>query len=124
LNQGVHHLIILSMMVREVRLLLQARALMDSKKLPETDPSLEYGRFQKNIYPRLAEMKTVGFGRRDMIFSQHPFVVYNALRHSTAFSAARLMSLLNDLLEMEIAFKSSGSDPHLLLERFLIRACS
>jgi len=80
--------------------------------------------FSKNIYPRLAEMKTVGFGRRDMIFSQHPFVVYNALRHSTAFSAARLMSLLNDLLEMEIAFKSSGSDPHLLLERFLIRACS
>jgi DNA polymerase-3 subunit delta len=124
LRQGVHHLIILSMMVRETRLLLQARALMDSGKLPPIRPDMEYAAFQKRIHPLLGELKTAGTGRKEEIFSQHPFVIYNALRNSAGFSAARLMDLLNDLLETEIALKSSGGDPRLLLEKFLIKACA
>jgi DNA polymerase-3 subunit delta len=124
LRQGVHHLIILSMMVREIRLLLQARALVDSGTLPPVGANMEYAAFQKRIYPLLGELKTAGAGRKQEIFSQHPFVIYNAFRNSAGFSAARLMGLLNELLEMEIAFKSSGGDPRLLLERFLIKACA
>ena len=54
LDQGTHHLIILTMIVREIRLLLQARILVDSAKLPKFSSNMEYGSFQKNILPVLS----------------------------------------------------------------------
>jgi len=53
LDQGTHHLVILSMIVREIRFLLQARILVDSGKLPQLKNNMEYGWFQKVIYPCL-----------------------------------------------------------------------
>lgn len=124
LRQGVHHLMILSMMVREVRLLLQARALVDSGKLPPVGSDMGFPAFQKRIYPLLTQLKADGIGPKEGIFSQRPFVAYNALQHCAGFTAERLTGMLNDLLEMDIAFKSSGGDPRLLLERFLMKSCS
>lgn len=123
MRQGVHHLIIQSMMVREVRLLLEARALADSGKIPPIGPNMDFPVFQKRIHPLFAELKTAA-GRKEGLLGQHPFVIYNALRNCAGFSAARLMGMLNDLLKTEIALKSSGGDPRLLLERFLIKACA
>lgn len=124
LDQGTHHLIILSMLVREIRLLLQARILVDSGKLPKFTPGMEYGWFQKIIYPAIGELNAAGVKREGLIFSQHPFVVYNALRNCGRFTYPRLVKFLDELLELDRAFKSSASSPQLLLEMFLIKACS
>jgi len=124
LDQGTHHLVILSMIVREIRFLLQARILMDSGKLPKFKSDMEYGWFQKVIYPVLGELNVSAVGRKDLIFSQHPFVIFNALRNCGRFSYPRLINFLDELLELDRSFKSSASSPQLLLEMFLIRACS
>jgi DNA polymerase-3 subunit delta len=124
LDQGIHHLIILTMMVREVRLLLQARILADSGKLPKFNNSMEYGWFQKNLYPAIGQLNTSSVKREGLIFSQHPFVVYNALRNCVRFTDSRLIGLLDDLLNLERALKTSASNPQLLLEMFLIKACA
>jgi len=124
LDQGIHHLIILTMMVREVRLLLQARLLMDSGKLPKFNSGMEYGWFQRALYPALGELNTSSVRREGFIFSQHPFVVFNALRNCLRFNNSRLIGLLDDLLNLERALKTSASSPQLLLEMFLIKACS
>ena len=124
LNQGTHHLMILTMLVREIRLLLQARILVDSGKLPKFTPSMEYGWFQKVLYPAVGELNSLTAKREGLIFSQHPFVVYNALRNCIRFNNSRLIKFLDDLLELDRAFKTSASSPQLLLEMFLIKACA
>lgn len=124
LDQGTHHLMILTMLVREIRLLLQARILVDSGKLPKFTPAMEYGWFQKVLYPTVGELNNTMAKREGLIFNQHPFVVYNALRNCIRFNNTRLIKFLDDLLELDRAFKSSASSPPLLLEMFLIKACS
>ncbi len=124
LDQGTHHLMILTMMIREIRFLLQARILVDSGKLPKFTSSMEYGWFQKVLYPAVGELSNPSARREGLIFSQHPFVVYNALRNCIRFNNDRLIRFLDDLLELDRAFKTSASSPQLLLEMFLIKACA
>ena len=111
-------------MVREIRLLLQARILVDSGKLPKFSQSMEYGWFQSVLYPTFSELNTSAVKREGLIFSQHPFSVYNAMRNCVRFTYPRLVNFLDELLELDRSFKSSASDPQLLLEMFLIRACA
>jgi DNA polymerase III subunit delta len=124
LDQGIHHLMILTMIVREIRFLLQARILVDAGKLPAFKNNMEYGWFQKNVYPALSELKDSMVNLSGLLFSQHPFVIYNAWRNCGRFSYPGLVNFLDELLELDRAFKSSATDPQLLLESFLIKACA
>lgn len=125
LDQGTHHLMILTMISREIRLLLQARVLVDSGKLPKFNQSMEYGWFQNILYPAFNELNPTGVKREGLIFSQHPFSVYNAMRNCVRFTTERLIALVEELLNLERSLKTSGtSNPRLLLENFLIKSCS
>jgi len=124
LDQGTHHLMILTMISREIRLLLQASILVRSGKLPKLTPNMEYGSFQKNIYPAVTSLTPDASRKDDLLVNKHPFVVYNALRNCSRFSYPVLLNYLDDLLDMDRAMKSSTTDPQLLLERFLIKACA
>jgi len=124
LDQGMHHLMILTMISREIRLLLQASLLIRSEKLPRITPSMEYGSFQKNVYPAVAELASSLSSKEDFLVKKHPFVIFNALRNCGRFSYPVLVGYLDDLLDIDRAMKSSTTDPQLLLERFLIKACS
>jgi DNA polymerase-3 subunit delta len=123
LDQGMHHLMILSMLIREIRLLLQARILVDAKKMPLFKNNMEFGWFQKNVYPTLDEIAQPFVNIDGLIFSQHPFVAYNVWRNCGRFSYKGLVNFLDELLEIDRAFKSSATDPQLLLEGFLVKAC-
>ena len=124
LDQGIHHLMILTMIVREIRLLLQARILVDSAKLPKFNNNMEYGWFQKNIHPALSGLADTMALPKDFLINKHPFVIFNALRNCGRFSYPVLVNFLDELLELDRAFKSSATDPQLLLESFLIKACA
>ena len=125
LDQGIHHLMILTMISREIRLLLQARILVDSGKLPKFNHSMEYGWFQNVLYPAFDELNSSAVKGEGLIFSQHPFSIYNAFRNCVRFTNASLIALLEELLNLERSFKSSGtSNPQLLLENFLIKSCA
>ena len=115
---------ILTMIVREIRFLLQARILVDEGKIPAFKKNAEYGWFQKNVYPKLNEIAESLPKFDGLLFSQHPFVVYNAWRNCGNFSSPDLISFLDLLLEVDRAFKSTAAEPQFLLENFLIRACA
>ena len=123
LDQGIHHLMILTMISREIRLLLQASLLIRSGKLPRITPNMEYGSFQKNVYPSVAELASGVSSKEDFLVKKHPFVIFNALRNCGRFSYYVLVGYLDDLLDIDRAMKSSATDPQLLLEKFLIEAC-
>jgi DNA polymerase-3 subunit delta len=124
LDQGIHHLMVLTMIVREIRFLLQARIMVNSEKLPKLNAGMDYGWFQKNVQPVVTNL-LADISRRDgLLLSQHPFVIYNALKNCSRFSYDVLLLLLDELLEIDHSFKSSAKDPQLLLENFLIKACA
>jgi len=112
------------MIVREIRLLLQARILVDSAKLPKFKNNMEYGWFSKNIHPRLSGLADTMALPKDFLINKHPFVIFNALRNCGRFSYPVLVGYLDDLLDIDRAMKSSATAPQLLLENFLIKACA
>ncbi|MFO7569901.1 MAG: DNA polymerase III subunit delta [Smithellaceae bacterium] len=124
LDQGTHHLMILTMIGREIRLLLQASILLRSGRMPKINSNMDYGWFQKHIHPALAGLAPPGAKKEDLLVHKHPFVIYNALRHCGRFSYPDLVRFLADLVDIDRAMKSSAADPQLLLERFLINACA
>lgn len=124
LDQGTHHLMILSMIVREIRHLLQARILVDAAKPPRFNNTMDYGWFSKNILPKLTGLAATMNMPKDFLINKHPFVIYNSIRNCGRFSYPVLISYLEDLLNIERAIKSSAAAPQLLLENFLITACA
>jgi DNA polymerase-3 subunit delta len=124
LDQGLHHLMILTMLIKEIRFLLQARILVDEGKIPAFKKNVEYGWFQKNVYPKLDEIAESMPKYDGLLFSQHPFVIFNAWRNCGNFSYLLLINFLDELLEIDRAFKSSAAEPQFLLENFLIKACA
>jgi DNA polymerase-3 subunit delta len=124
LDQGLHHLMILTMIIREIRFLLHAKILVNTGKLPKFSSNMEYSWFSKNINPALSELACAQDWPKDFLAGKHPFVIFNALRNCGRFSYPVLISYLDDLLEIDRGFKSSASNPQLLLENFLIKACT
>ncbi len=124
LDQSLHHLMILTMLVREIRFLLQARILADEGKIPAGKKNVEYGWFQKNVLPQLTALGESLAGFDGFLFTQHPFAIYNVWRNCGNFSSPTLINFLDELLEIDRAFKSSAAEPRFLLENFLIKACT
>ncbi|SEL95235.1 DNA polymerase III, delta subunit [Syntrophus gentianae] len=122
-DQGIHPLVVLAMLVREMRLLLHARWLRDQGALTGYSPRMDYGRYSKQVYPTVKAWGGQGGEVHIELADQHPYVVFNILRNSENFSEKRLRRHLEDLLVMDLAMKSTARDPDRMLERFLLDIC-
>ena len=124
LEQGVHHLPILSMLAREIRFLLYAKLFIISGKLASFHPEMDYGRFQRTVYPTIKAWTAPGSKKESSLAGQHPYVIYIALKNSARFSRESLLRSMEELLEIDIAFKTTAKEPKFMLERFLTHVCS
>jgi DNA polymerase III subunit delta len=122
LEQGVHHLVIMKMLIREVRLLLYAKLFVMSGKLTSYSSNMDFSRFQGSVYPAI---KAWGGKEKGLetLSGQHPYVIYKLLKNSERFPYDTLVRHLEYLAEMDIALRSTGKDPKLMLERFLAEVC-
>ena len=123
LDQGVPPLMIMAMVTREIRFLLHGKLLLASGRLKAFSANMEFGRFQKAVYPSLKPGAGDGEGQVDLVF-QHPFVVFQALKNADRFTRAELAGYLEMLVRIDLALKSTGQDARLLIERFLLAVCS
>lgn len=115
LNQGDSPLMILAMLAREIRTLLQAKLLLETGSRIAFKAGLDYGAFQKNLFPKVKERLGAA--------TPHPYVIYQALGRAGRFSRKSLIQHLATLADMDLALKSTSKDARLMLERFLIRVC-
>jgi DNA polymerase III subunit delta len=122
LDQGIHPLMIMTMITKEIRFLFQANLLIASGRLGAYQPNMDYGRFQKAILPALKQLTAAG-EEPIAIVSQHPFVIYQALKNADRFTRVELTGYLDLLVRTDLALKTTGLDPRLLLERVLIAVC-
>jgi DNA polymerase-3 subunit delta len=122
--RGEAPVFILSMVAREIRNLRDAALLLRSGQLaPAYRVEMEYHDFQRAVYPALrtgaASSRQEGGFR-----SQHPYVIYLALRNARSFINSDLNAWIGELAAMDLALKSTARNPRHMLERFLIRVCS
>jgi DNA polymerase-3 subunit delta len=122
LDQGSPPLMIMAMITREIRFLLHAKLLLASGRLKAFSANMDYGRFQKAVYPSLKQGTGEGEEQVDLV-SQHPYVVYQALKNAGRFTRSELAGSLEMLVRIDLALKSTGQEPRLLLERFLLAVC-
>ncbi len=123
LEQGIHHLVIMKMLTREIRLLLYAQLLLKSGKLASYKTNMDYSRFQSSVYPAIK-----AWGGKDkegpgVLSGQHPYVLFRLLKNAGNFPPAVLVGHLESLAQMDLALRSTGRDPQLMLERFLMEVC-
>ncbi|MBN1662615.1 MAG: DNA polymerase III subunit delta [Deltaproteobacteria bacterium] len=123
LDRGTNHVQILSMMVREIRLLLHGKIYLTSGVLKSFDQKMDYNRFQKAVYPAVKEMAAGKSREAKHLAGMHPYVIYNTLRGSGRFSKDALIAHLDELVDIDIALKTTARDPKLLLERFIVKFC-
>ena len=123
LDQGFHYLMIFTMLVREIRLLLQAKLLLKTGVPAGFHPDMDYVRYQKIVFPRIKEWGQSDGGRNE-IAGLHPYVLYNALKNSVGFSVSECIGFMEYLMETDIALKTTGQAPKLLLENLVISLCS
>ena len=105
-----------------IRFLLQAKLLLASGRLTGFAPGMDYGRFQKSLHPAVKALAEVGEAGIPLA-GQHPFVVYQALKNAGRFTRGELADGLELLVRTDLALKTTGQEPRLLLERLLIRLC-
>jgi len=122
LDQGLHPLMIMTMITREIRFLFQANLLIASGRLAAYQSNMDYGRFQKSILPALKQLTADG-EEPIAVVSQHPFVIYQALKNAERFTRTELTGYLDLLVRTDLALKTTGQDPRRLLERVLIAVC-
>jgi len=122
-DQGINHVLILSMIARELRFLLHAKTFLRSGKLGSFKPDMDYEKFQMSVYPVIVEWRGDEWGRSGLD-GQHPYVIYNALKGSYRFSYERLLKHLEDLVAMDIAFKTTTKEPKFMLEHFVVDLCT
>ncbi|PKN35453.1 MAG: DNA polymerase III subunit delta [Deltaproteobacteria bacterium HGW-Deltaproteobacteria-19] len=122
--RGEAPVFILSMVAREIRNLRHAAALIRSGKLPSAyRAEMEFHDFQRAVYPAL-RAGDASSAQEAGIRSQHPYVIYLALRNARSFSVGDLEGWISDLAAMDLSLKSTACSPRHMLERFLIRVCS
>jgi len=122
-RKGEPPLMVFAMVVREIRHILHARIFMDRGLAGTFSGNTDYRAFQRSVYPGLKNLAAAG-GKKDKGFlGQHPYVVFQALRHALRFSREEALSLFDRLARMDLEMKTTGKNPEILLERFLLDVC-
>jgi DNA polymerase III delta subunit len=120
--QGVHPLVILAMITREVRFLFHGKVFLEAGRIAGFRVEMDFGQFQRTVYPAVKELQSE-LGKGASLAGQHPYVIYNALRNSARFSHGELLAYMGRVLDVDAAMKSTGKAPRLLLERLIIEIC-
>jgi DNA polymerase-3 subunit delta len=115
--QGEHPLRLLSLIARELRLLLLARDCLRGSLAGSWTPRTTYNTFRDRLLPTLSEDEQAALG------GVHPFVLYQCLQNASRTSGVHLQRGMLALQELDIAFKSTPTDPRIRLEAFVLDFC-
>jgi DNA polymerase-3 subunit delta len=116
-EQGEHPLRLLSVIARELRILLLARDCLSGALAEQWTPRTPYTLFRDRLWPGVPDSE------REALAALHPYVVYQSLQNASRTSAATLQHGILALQELDVAVKSTPADPRLRLEAFVLDMC-
>jgi DNA polymerase III subunit delta len=114
---------ILGTIANEVRTLLIARCVLETRFAGGLDPAMTFPAFQARVLPRLKEAREGDDGSAAQLAEMHPFRAFNVLRSASRFSQPELLRALEAIQETDFALKTSGQPESVLMEQLLITAC-
>ena len=112
--QGEPPLRLLAMIVREVRILLAAREILSTSLARSWSTGTQFNNFRDHLLPTIPDEQKQAVG------GMHPYVLYLALQNASRTTGSRLQQALIDLHELDIALKSTNTDPRIRLEAFVM----
>ena len=112
LAQGEHPLKILGTVTAEVRRLVAARQLLGTELAKLWKRGMTYQQFQQNILPQ---------GKP--ILTRNPYADYMCFQRAEHFSLDELCSSMEELFDADLRLKSTGSQPRLVLEKWILGMC-
>jgi DNA polymerase-3 subunit delta len=116
--QGEPPLRLLALIARELRMLLVARdCLADSLRSAWT-ARLPFAQFRDRVLPALRD------DEREAFAGAHPFAIYLSLQNAARASTRGLQRALLELQEIDVALKSTRTDPQMRLEAFVLTLCA
>ena len=115
-----------SMIMRQLRLTLQAKLIAERKGLRPLRSRMPLAEFTTNIFQPLAEeMKDfLPKSPTDNILKQHPYVAYKIFQTLNAFAIEDLVRVLEKVLEVDVELKTAVFDPTYILEQGRLKAVS
>ncbi len=126
LASGVNPNMIAGAIVSHLRLTLQAKLIAKHKELKPISRQLRYNDFISKIFEPLAE-EVGGLlpnASEHNILKRNPYPAYKIFQTLNAFTTEELVSAMEKTLDMQIQFKTTGTDEELLLEQLVYDICS
>lgn len=96
IKSGSHPLYILTMLVRQFRILLQVKEILNQ---------------EENYYTVASRLNL------------HPFVAQKAIKEARRFTLQELKNIYQDLLEIDIKLKTTPDDPRVLFDLLVMKIC-
>ena len=102
-----------SMIIRQLRLTLQAKLIAEKKGLRPLRSRMPLAEFTKSIFQPLAEEMKDFLPKppTDNILKQHPYVAYKIFQTLNAFTIEDLVKALEKVLEVDVELKTFPFDP-------------
>lgn len=116
LAQGIHPLVILSILAREIRCLLEVKGLEQKGKISFA-PNYSYQQFLKTVYPDLKKEKLIHLA------ALHPYPLYFIFKRACFYNIEGLKQLYQRLIHTEAMMKSTQKNAAYQLEMFILFWC-
>jgi DNA polymerase-3 subunit delta len=122
MEKGHRPLYIHAMLTRQIRLLLQAKLLLENGDLKPEMARLTSDEFQRSVYKKLppALADKLPDARQLNILKQHPYALHITLREAGNFTVQELVNAMGRLLEADIQLKTGRLTPELVIEMLVI----
>jgi len=119
-EKGAHTIVwIHAMLTRHIRLLLQAKLLLENGDLKPEMARMDYDRnAYKKLPPTLADK--LPDSKELNILKQHPYALHITLRQASNFTIQELVNAMGRLLEADIQLKTGRLTPELVVEMLVM----
>jgi len=124
LNDGEPPIRINAMIIRQIRLMLQAKLLVEQEIIKSSAVRMRYDDF-KNYFSKLpsSASQQLPESRQHNLLKQNPYAAYKILQSIDQFSTDELIKYMEILLKADIQLKSSESSPKTVLEQVIFDLC-
>ena len=153
LSENFHPLQILTAISNQIRKLLMARGFLESARVRNWDPHMNYSQFRRSVMPEVqaydqhlldrlhawdeqllpegadgskTPRKKKGKSTTDLLVARNPnnaYPVYQTLIKAEGYSTQELLCAMESLARADVQLKSSGQRPKIILESVVFSIC-
>ena len=126
LNSGEPPIKVNALIARQIRLMLQAKLLVENGNLKPTVVRMSFQNFTDSVFKRLAGelSKLLPQSAQLNLFKQNPYAAFKVIQSIPYFGVEELTKALQKTLDADVHLKSSYLDAESILEELVFELCA